>query len=120
MIGTYNPEVAKLFEDISTCPDDVVGFLHHVNYTHRLHSGETVIQRIYDSHFAGVESVKRYQAIWSKFQGRVPDHEFENVRDRLDLQLQAAIEWRDRVNTYFWRHSRIRDEKPGPGRVIYA
>ncbi len=40
----------------------------------------------------------------------------KNVRDRLNLQLKNAVEWRDQVNTYFFRKSGIGDEA---GRTIY-
>ena len=37
-------------------PDDLLLFLHHVPYTHKLHSGKTVIQYIYDSHYEGADA----------------------------------------------------------------
>jgi hypothetical protein len=47
-------EIRMLYNNVETCPDDDLLFFHHVNYTHRLHSGKTVIQHIYDEHFEGV------------------------------------------------------------------
>jgi alpha-glucuronidase len=32
------------------------------------------------------------------------------VAQRLDEQLRSAIEWRDQINTYFFRKSGIADE----------
>ena len=52
-IGQYRPAVAKVYESLETCPDDLLLFLHHVPYTYKLHSGKTVIQYIYDSHYEG-------------------------------------------------------------------
>ena len=52
-IGQYRPAVAAMFESLATCPDDLLLFLHHVPYTYKLHSGKTVIQSIYDSHYEG-------------------------------------------------------------------
>ena len=56
-IGQYRPAVAKVYESLETCPDDLLLFLHHVPYTYKLHSGKTVIQYIYDSHYEGAEAV---------------------------------------------------------------
>jgi alpha-glucuronidase len=119
MTGTYHKEVFELFENIDTCPDDVIGFFHHVNYTHKLHSGETVIQHIYDSHFAGVEAVLDYQRLWSTLREKVSKEDWNNVWDRLAGQLREAIKWRDQINTYAYRHSGIPDEHPSPSRVIW-
>ena len=43
----------KLYESLETTPDDLVLFLHHLPYDHKLRSGKTVIQFIYDSHYDG-------------------------------------------------------------------
>ena len=52
-IGQYPAPVAAMYESLETCPDALLLFMHHVPYTHVLHSGKTVIQHIYDSHYAG-------------------------------------------------------------------
>ena len=62
-IGQYPPDVAKMYESLDTGPDDLILFLHHVPYTYKLHSGKTVIQSIYDSHYAGEAAVDRYHGV---------------------------------------------------------
>ena len=62
-IGQYRPGVAAIYESLETCPDDLLLFMHHVPYTHKLHSGKTVIQYIYDSHYEGADAVAGYVAI---------------------------------------------------------
>lgn len=104
------------YEDVNTCPDELLLFFHHVPYTHKLHSKKTVIQHIYDSHFEGVERVKEYQHLWEELRAVVDEKSYENVKERLKLQLDNAISWRDQVNTYFYRKSGIPDEK---GREVY-
>ncbi len=85
-------------------------------YTHTLHSGSTVIQHIYDSHFAGAARAEELPGIWDALEGRVDADLHARVKDRLDEQRRSAIEWRDQINTYFWRKSGIPDER---GREIY-
>ena len=50
--STRRPSRA-MYESLETCPDELLLFMHHVPYTHVLHSGKTVIQHIYDSHYQG-------------------------------------------------------------------
>lgn len=45
----------ELYESLESCPDELLLFFHHVPYTHVLHSGKTVIQHIYDTHFEGAK-----------------------------------------------------------------
>ena len=68
-IGQYSPEVARIYESLATCPDDLLLFMHHVPYTYRLHSGKTVIQSIYDSHYEGAEAVEQYAREWKSLAG---------------------------------------------------
>ena len=72
-IGQYRPAVAKVYESLETCPDDLLLFLHHVPYTHKLHSGKTVIQYIYDSHYEGAEAVEGTSRQWKALKGRVDE-----------------------------------------------
>lgn len=106
----------RRYESLESCPDELLLFFHHVPYTHVLHSGKTVIQHIYDTHFAGAERAARLQEAWSSLAGLIPDSLYKQVADRLDEQAEHAKEWRDQINTYFYRKSGIPDER---GRRIY-
>ncbi|MFX3634403.1 MAG: alpha-glucuronidase family glycosyl hydrolase [Candidatus Pristimantibacillus sp.] len=115
-IDQYEPNNAALYESIVTCPDELLLFFHHVPYTHRLHSGETVIQHIYNTHFAGVERVEYWISRWTELEGKVDEDRYQHIYNHLNEQLDNAKQWRDIINTYFYRKSGISDEK---GRVIY-
>jgi alpha-glucuronidase len=112
----YEATLAARYEDVASCPDALLLFFHHVPYAHRLKSGKTVIQHIYDSHFDGAVGARRLLETWLSLAGLVGKARFENVRHRLELQVASAAEWRDVVNTYFARKSGIPDER---GRRIY-
>ncbi|MBO0836197.1 MAG: alpha-glucuronidase [Actinobacteria bacterium] len=112
----YEPRRAGLFEDLATCPDELLLFFHHVPYLHRLRSGKTVIQHIYDEHFDGAEGAQRLLGTWQSLTGLVDPVRHEQVRRRLELQVANAAEWRDVINSYFFRKSGIPDER---GRAIY-
>ncbi len=60
--GSYPYPWSEIFE--SDCPDELLLFFHHVPYTHRLRSGRTVIQHIYDTHFAGAAETERMRDLW--------------------------------------------------------
>ncbi|MCM3785112.1 alpha-glucuronidase [Neobacillus mesonae] len=112
----YFPENAEMYESLATCPDELLLFFHHVPYTHVLHSGKTVIQHIYDTHFEGVEGVKSLISRWNKLEGRIDTERYQGVLKRLEGQLEHSKEWRDIINTYFYRKSGIEDEL---SRTIY-
>src|SRR5699024_10040895 len=82
----------------------------HVPYTHRLHSGKTVIQHIYDSRADGYEQVLQLRPRWQELDGLVPEALHERVTKLLREQERSAEEWRDQLRTYFYRASGIPDE----------
>ncbi|ACV57124.1 alpha-glucuronidase [Alicyclobacillus acidocaldarius] len=109
--GQYHEPMRSLYEHLETCPDELLLFFHHVPYTHVLHSGKTVIQHIYDAHFDGVEAVAWMIEAWRRLQGRIDPVRFERVLARLEDQMQRAVEWRDVINTYFYRKCGIPDAR---------
>lgn len=115
-VRQYHEPNASMYNDIASCPEELLLFFHHVPYTHLLSTGKTLIQHIYDTHFQGVEEVEQMISCWESVKGKVPESVFENVRERFNRQLDNAKDWRDQVNSYFYRKSGIPDEK---GRKIY-
>jgi alpha-glucuronidase len=113
-IGQYPPELAQEYESLAMCPDNLLLFMHHVPYTHVLHSGKTVIQHIYDSHYEGADGAAQLFDDWLKLNGRVDGERFQQVLVLLQYQAGHAIVWRDAVSMWFLRLSGIPDAK---GRV---
>lgn len=111
----YEPN-ASMYNDPETCPEELLLFFHHLPYAHKLRSGKTIIQHIYDTHFEGVEEVEEMIAEWRSLEGKIAPDVFCAVTARFELQLYNAKEWRDQVNSYFYRKCGIADEK---GRKIY-
>lgn len=114
--GRYYPENAQLYNSMEKCPEELLLFFHRVPYDYRLKSGKTLIQHIYDTHFEGAEQAERFRALWMELKGLIDDDRFEQVLNRLEIQVEDAAEWRDVVNSYFFRKTGIPDEK---GRTIY-
>lgn len=101
---------ASMYNKKETCPDELLLFFHHIPYTYLLKSNKTLIQHIYDTHFEGVEEVKDMMAAWENLKDMIEDEVFYRVRERFVIQLESAEEWRDVVNTYFYRKSGIEDQ----------
>jgi len=114
--GQYPEPLASRYENVYTCPDELLLFFHHVGYDHVLQNGRTVLQHIYDTRFQGYDEVQTMLTRWKAIADRFEPVTRENVTSRLEAQLANAGEWRDQVNTYFYRLSGIPD---ADGRTIY-
>jgi alpha-glucuronidase len=110
-IGQYPPEVRRLYESLANCPDNLLLFFHHVAYTYTLHSGKTVIQHVYDSHYDGADRVRDFIAHWKMLEGHIDDDRYRDTLARLQYQAGEAIVWRDAICNWIYRLSGIPDQK---------
>ncbi len=113
-VGQYPPAIQKMYESLAACPDNLLLFFHHVPYTYVLHSGKTVIQHVYDSHYEGAEQAAEFVAQWKTLKGHVDDELDADILSRLQYQAGEAVVWRDAICDWIYRLSGITDDK---GRV---
>ncbi|UOQ85090.1 alpha-glucuronidase family glycosyl hydrolase [Gracilibacillus salinarum] len=112
----YEEPNRSIYNILSECPDELLLFFHHVPYKYTLKNGETVIQHIYNTHFKGYEQVEDLMDSWNSLESLMDNDRFKNVQDRFRRQKINAKEWRDQINSYFYRKSGIADQY---NRTIY-
>lgn len=105
----YAKPVADMYENLETCPEELLLFFHNVEYTYKLKTGKTVIQHIYDTHFEGVERSDGTIKDWENLKGKIDDKIFNTTLERFQIQKKDSREWRDVINTYFYRKTGIED-----------
>ena len=66
--------------------------------------------------FEGYEDVVRMEEQWLSLEGKISGKVFERVKERFALQKENSRQWRDVINSFFYRKSMIPDEK---GRKLY-
>jgi alpha-glucuronidase len=116
-IGQYSPAVQKLFESLAACPDNLLLFFHHVTYGYVLHSGKTVMQHVYDSHYEGTDRARDFISQWKTLQGHVDEERFRDILGRFEYQASEAVVWRDAICNWFYAMSGIPDEKGRVGKM---
>jgi alpha-glucuronidase len=108
-IAQYSPPVAAMFESTASTPDELLLFFHHVPFGHMLHSGKTVIQHIYDSHYEGAAQAAAFVSQWRRLSHAIDPERHAAVLARLDYQAGHAVVWRDAINSWFQWVSGIPD-----------
>jgi alpha-glucuronidase len=112
----YAPENARVFADPASCPENLILFFHRLRYDFKMKNGQTLLQNIYDSRFEGYGEVEALIEKWKGLKDQLGSEVYSSVLARLERQRLNAREWRDQVNTYFYRHTGIPDAR---GRKIY-
>jgi len=113
-VGQYPLAVQRQYESLTNCPDDLLLFFHHVPYRYVLHSGETVVQHVYDSHYEGADQARAFISQWKSLQGRLDEERYRDILARFEYQAGEAAVWRDALCNWIYRMSGIADAK---GRV---
>jgi alpha-glucuronidase len=108
-IGQYPPEVARMYDSLAACPDDLLLFMHHVPYTYRLHTGKTVIQTIYDEHYEGAAGAADLVTLWKTLSGLIDEERYEKTLALIEYQAGHAVVWRDAIDRWFEKISGIAD-----------
>ena len=110
----YPEHLRRYYESLESCPDELLLFFHRLPYTYRMRDGRTLLQRIYDDHFEGCEEAEAMAEELKTLPLPSPDR--EEAAARMEAQVKNAREWRDVINTFFYRFTGIPDEK---GRKIW-
>ena len=108
--GQYPTEIYNMYENVESTPDNLLLWFHHVNYTHRLHSGKTVIQHFYDAHYSGAETAQTFATQWETLQDKIDSERYNEVLFRLTYQAGHSIVWRDAINGFYSNLSGIPDD----------
>ena len=118
-IGQYPPELAAIYESLGTCPDDLLLFMHHVSWNYHLRGNDpddkttngtkTVIQHIYDTHYAGAATAATFVDQWETLRGLIDEARYNEVHALLVFQAHHAEIWRDAINDWFARTSGVPD-----------
>ncbi|WP_225333518.1 alpha-glucuronidase family glycosyl hydrolase [Halomicrobium urmianum] len=110
----YRDPVAERYESPETCPEKYLLFFHHLPWDYELDDGTTVVQRLYDNCYDGVDEVRRLRDRWAALEGRVDERRHRHVAERFEEQVAQAERWRDVLTERFRDCSGVPDEQ---GRV---
>jgi alpha-glucuronidase len=105
-LADYAPELARLWGDPDTCPENLILWFHHVPWDRRMKSGRTLWDELCLRYQQGVDGVRQMQRDWESLAGLVDPERFTHVRSLLERQEKDACEWRDACTLYFQQFSK--------------
>lgn len=112
-VSLYFPTVRDHFDNLETCPENLLLWFHHVSWDYKLKSGRTLWDELCCKYNEGVDSVRWLLAEWNKAEGIVDDERYEQVKSFLKIQEKEAKLWRDACILYFQTFS----QRPIPDSV---
>ncbi|MGD9928820.1 MAG: alpha-glucuronidase family glycosyl hydrolase [Mangrovibacterium sp.] len=103
----YFSPVKELYNNLQTCPDELLLWFHHLPWDYRMKSGKTLWEELCYHYYAGVEETRLFQQKWDALNGIIDAERFAHVQQKLKIQTTEAIWWRDACLLYFQTFSKM-------------
>ena len=100
-VRQYPDELCSLYNDIATCPENLLAWFHHVPWDYRMKSGRTFWDELCHKYDDGIHQARHFLALWDAMQPYVDSQRFEEVQRKLRIQARDAEWWRDACLLYF-------------------
>ena len=100
-VRQYPEALCRLYNDINTCPENLITWFHHVPWDHKMKSGRTFWDELCHQYDEGVHEARRFLAVWDAMQPYVDTQRFSEVERKLRIQARDAEWWRDACLLYF-------------------
>jgi alpha-glucuronidase len=105
-VAQYFKPVRDIYENIGTCPENLLLWFHHVPWDYKLKSGKSLWDEMCLRYDSGVKSVRWLQSEWEKSKGFIDKERFEEVAALLVKQERDARIWKDGCILYFQTFSK--------------
>jgi len=105
-VKQYPDELCRLYNDINTCPENLITWFHHVPWDYKMKSGRTFWNELCHKYDEGVHQARHFLAVWDAMQPYVDQQRFEEVQRKLRIQARDAEWWRDACLLYFQTFSK--------------
>lgn len=104
-VDQYHEPLASMYDNIKTCPEELLLWFHHIPWNHKMSSGRTFWNEMCHRYDRGIKTVREYQKIWAEVRPYVDQERWKAVNEKLAIQESDARWWRDACVQYFGEFS---------------
>ena len=112
-VDQYNEPLTSTFNDLETCPENLLLWFHHLPWDYRLKSGRTLWDEICLHYDTGIRTVEGFRKTWQELKPYIAPALWEETDRKLLIQANDGRWWRDANVGYFQTFSGL----PLPGDV---
>ena len=105
-VKQYPEALCRQYNDINTCPENLLAWFHHVPWDFKMKSGRTFWDELCHKYDEGVHQARHFLAVWDAMQPYVDQQRFQEVQHKLRIQARDAEWWRDACLLYFQTFSK--------------
>jgi len=105
-VSQYSSPLREEYNDITTCPENLILWFHHVPWNYTMKSGRTLWDELCFTYDNGVLQVRDFQKAWDKTEPYIDTQRFYEVQSKLRTQARDAAWWKDACLLYFQTYSK--------------
>ncbi len=105
-VSQYNEPLRSQFDNLQSCPENLILWFHHVSWDYRMKSGRTLWEELCYKYDSGLQDVRRFQQVWDKVQPYVDAERFAEVQSKLKRQMRDAQVYKDGCVLYYQTFSK--------------
>lgn len=106
-VSQYFSPLKEKYNDINTCPENMLLWFHHPSWDYKMKNGRTLWDQICYKYSEGLNMVRQNQSTWDMMEPYVDAERFAHVQRRLKIQTRDAHWWRDACLLYFQTFSKM-------------
>ncbi len=110
-VSQYHQPLCQIWNSPKTCPEKYLLWFHHLPWDYPLESGSTLWEQLKFHYQKGIDYVTLMQKEWDSLQGEIDPERFEDVENRLNMQKQNAVRWRDTCLKYFGKFAETEEKR---------
>lgn len=105
-VSQYFPPLNERYDNISTCPENLILWFHHVPWDYPMKDGKPLWDELCYTYDSGVKKVRDYQKTWDRMEPYIDKQRFADVQSKLRIQSKDAVWWKDACLLYFQTFSK--------------
>ena len=104
-VNQYPEPLRTLYNDIHTCPENLLLWFHHANWNHTMSNGLNLWDNLCYTYDRGVKQAAEFVNTWKAARQYVDSDIYERQLKRFERQAKDAQWWRDACLLYFQQYS---------------
>lgn len=110
----YPEPLQSMYDNINTCPEELLLFFHHVSWDYKMKNGKTLWENLCMRYDEGVKKAESFVKTWKQMKPYVGPQTYEEQLAKFERQAKDAWWWRDACLLYFQQFSNKKLPKSSP------
>lgn len=112
----YPEPFRSLYDNLNTCPENLLLWFHHVSWDHLMSDGHTLWQSLCYHYEQGARDAEQFVKVWKDMQPYLDAERYEAMLWRFERQARDAWWWHDACILYFQQFA----QRPVPADITPA